>query len=539
VFFFADQLPRDRDQIAGVLLDVMGSPDVRQIDGLGGATSQTSKVAIISRSDRPDTDVDYLFAQVDVARPIVDWGGTCGNLSAAVGAFAVDAGLVRPPEPNGEVSVRIHLVNTGKRIVDRLSVVDGRAALEGDVAIPGVPGRGAPIDVTFIEPGGSQGKGLLPTGRAVDVVEVDGREVEVSLVDAGVPVVFVDMSAVGMPPDVLPAAVDADDALRGRLERVRGEAAVWLGLVPEWSAASSGTPGIPKVCAVGAPRPYTTSEGRRVDGGDFDLAARIMSMQRAHQSFSVTGAIATAAASAIPGTVVERVLASSDPPEGAVRIGQPYGVMTVRPVVGLTPEGPVVESVALQRTARHILDGEVWVRRDRLRQWIVAGGSPIGTERTSDVFDRARATARSCSAPLKQYGATRAFRGRVRTVVCFEDNLNVKRLLESRSDGEVLVIDAGGSLRTAMLGERLAAEAAANGWAGIIVNGAVRNLDSLRAIPLGIKALGASPAPSAKSGLGSVDATVTFGGVVFSPGDMVYSDDDGIVVVAGRDTVMT
>src|SRR5437868_6315660 len=189
VFFKDSVLPTERPVVDRILLDVFGSPDVRQIDGLGGATSQTSKTMIVGPSRRPDADVDYTFAQVSVTQPVVDWGGNCGNLSAAVGPYAVDAGLV---EAEGElVSLRLFNTNTQKTIVSHVPVVDRRAAVSGDYAIPGVPGTGARVVLDFLDPAGSVTGSLLPTGRTRDEVRVgDGRTFSVSVVDAANPVVF-------------------------------------------------------------------------------------------------------------------------------------------------------------------------------------------------------------------------------------------------------------------------------------------------------------------------------------------------------------
>ncbi len=384
VFFRGGDLPSERRAIEPILLDVFGSPDVRQINGLGGATSQTSKAAIIGPPSRPDADVDYTFAQVSVTAPLVDWGGNCGNISSAVGPFAIDAGLVSVREP--ETVVRIHNTNTGKIIVARVPVAGGRAIVEGDYAIPGVPGTGARIDLDFLDPTGSLADRALPTGRARDTLELSGgRRMEVSLVDAGNPVVFLRASDLGFDGTELPAAIEAATGATTILEEARSIAAVWLGLVSQPSLATARTPGLPKVGFVAPPSAYVTSTGSRVEADAADVAGRLMSMQTAHRSYMVTGAIATAAAALIPGTLVHEAARAAERRPGAdvVRIAHPYGVMDTRVSVdaatstrssaearnghdgrdGDDGAQPHIGGIAVGRTARHILDGAVFVPR--------------------------------------------------------------------------------------------------------------------------------------------------------------------------------
>lgn len=381
VFFRAEELPAERGAIEPILLDVFGSPDVRQINGLGGATSQTSKAAIIGPPSRPDADIDYTFGQVSVTAPLVDWGGNCGNISSAVGPYAIDAGLVPAAEP--ETVVRIHNTNTGKIIVARVPVADGRAISEGDFQIPGVPGTGARIELDFQDPAGSLAGRALPTGRARDEIELpDGRRIAVSLVDAGNPVLFLRAADLGFDGTESPASIEAAAHATATLEQARSVAAVWLGLVPDASLATARTPGLPKVGFVAPPAPYTTTSGTRVEADAFDVAGRLMSMQTAHRSYMVTGAIATAAAACIPGTLVQEAARPADrrPDPRVVRIANPYGVMEARVDVepeGAAPSGPEpriprIRGVAVGRTARHILDGQVWVPRRLLGEGVSA-----------------------------------------------------------------------------------------------------------------------------------------------------------------------
>jgi 2-methylaconitate cis-trans-isomerase PrpF len=360
VFFLREDLPQDRKAIEPILLDVFGSPDIRQINGLGGATSQTSKAAIIGPPSRQDADVDYTFAQVSVTEALVDWGGNCGNLSAAVGPFALDQHLVVGGD--GIATVRVHNTNTGKLIIARVPVQDGRAKVAGDYAIPGVPGTGARIDLEFVDPAGSCGRGLLPTRHAVDeAVLADGRRIRVSVVDAANPVAFVLAADLGMRGTELPGEIEQRTEVTRALEEVRGIAAEWLGIVGDRRDATAVSPGLPKVGMVAPPRGYRTTLGNTVSAGEMDLCGRLMSMQTAHRSYMVTGAICTAAAAVVDGTVVREVMAGGLRDGGQVRIAHPYGVMDVTVRADVRGGAPVIRSITVGRTARHILDGEVWL----------------------------------------------------------------------------------------------------------------------------------------------------------------------------------
>jgi methylitaconate Delta-isomerase len=360
VFFQPEDLPATTTEADAILLNVLGSPDLRQLNGLGGATSTTSKVAIVGPPSRPDADVDYTFAQVSVGTALVDRGGNCGNISAAVGPFAIDQGLVKAVE--GVTTVRVHNTNTGKLINARVPVRAGRALVEGDYAIPGVPGTGARIDLEFADPSGSSTGNLLPTGSPVDKVRLaDGRELRVSVVDAANPVVFVLAEELGMLGTEPPAAVEARADVTAALEEVRGIVAEWLGIVPDRGVATAMSPGLPKVGMVAPPADYQAWSGGLVAEGTMDLCGRLMSMQTAHRAYMVTGAICTAAAAFVEGSLVNEVTRPSRPAPGTIRIGHPAGVMDaeVRAEAG-TPT-PRILGVSVGRTARHILDGEVHV----------------------------------------------------------------------------------------------------------------------------------------------------------------------------------
>jgi 2-methylaconitate cis-trans-isomerase PrpF len=364
VFFLASDLPAERSAIEPILLNVFGSPDTRQIDGVGGATSLTSKAAIIGPPSRADADVDYTFAQVSVTDPLVDWGGNCGNISTAVGPFAIDQGLVPASEP--VTVVRVHNTNTSKIITEHVPVRGGRAALDGDYAVPGVPGTGARILLEFGSPAGAITGKLLPTDRPRDRIELeDGRVIEVSIVDAANPVVFVAATSIGLVGTELPVEIEGATAVTADLESIRSTAAEWLGLTADRRDAARTTPGLPKVSFVAPPHAWVTTGGVEIPASAVDLTARMMSMQTAHRSYAVTGAIATAAAAFVEGTVVHEAVRpiGERPAAETVRIGHPAGVIDAV-VNGEGPApGPSIRGVAIGRTARHILDGTVWIPR--------------------------------------------------------------------------------------------------------------------------------------------------------------------------------
>ena len=355
-FFHADDLPADPTLRERVILAVYGSPDVRQIDGLGGADPLTSKVAIIARSDRPDADVEFTFGQVRITEAVVDFTGNCGNMSAGIAPFAIDEGLVEAVEP--ETKVRIYLSNTDSVITARVNVRDGLALVEGDAEIPGVPGTGSSIMIDFGEGSSVLGRGLLPTGTPLETLATPAGDVQVSIVDAGNPVVFVRPEVVGLKGTELPD--DLTEEVLGRLEDIRAAGAVRLGLVDEPQRAAMVTPTIPKLYMVSSPAAYTDLRGRAVASSEIDLTGRGLSMQRPHRAYAGTVGVCTAAAAGTPGTLVADVV--GDRAEGRpLRIGHPGGVMLVEGTVDIGPDGPALTSAAIERTARRIMNGTVYV----------------------------------------------------------------------------------------------------------------------------------------------------------------------------------
>lgn len=360
VYLLEKDLPANRQQWDKLLLRLMGSPDKKQIDGLGGAQSVTSKVAILKRSHREDADVDYTFAQVSVDKAVVSYGGNCGNISSGVGPFAIEKGLVEAKD--GVTTVRIYNTNTQKLIVEDVPTPGGHVEYDGDFAIAGVPGTAAPLKLRFVEPAGTLGRGLLPTGNAVDVLEVPGLgKLEISLVDAANPLVFVRAKDLGLTGTELPDAINGDPKLLALLETIRGMAAVKLGLVDTPEKAAWVTPGIPKMTIVAQAQSYTTSSGEKVEADQVDLVARMMSMQKTHPSYAMTGAMCTAAASVVPGSLVQQVLRPGCDLEN-IRIGHPSGVLPCGVEYKKQPEAPAIQSTFGYRTANLLLEGLARIR---------------------------------------------------------------------------------------------------------------------------------------------------------------------------------
>lgn len=363
-FLRADDVPSDPELRQRLIAAIYGSPDPRQIDGLGGADPLTSKVAIVGPSTRPDADVDFTFGQVRINEPHVDFDGNCGNMSAGVGPFAIDEGIVPAVEPI--TRVRIHLLNTAQILVEDVPVRDGRALVEGDAEVPGVPGRGAPISIDLGDTGGTLGRGVLPTGTPAETLTLsDGSRVRATLIDAGNPVVLVDAAAVGARFGRDSGAPTAE--LLERLEAIRGAAAVRFGLIERSEDARSRTPAVPKVYWVGPATKYTTAEGRIVRTSEMSFAAAGLSMGKPHKAYAVTAAVATAVAALVPGSLAHAVCDPASASTGTVRIGHPSGVMVIEAKVRVGADSvPVISRLAVQRTARRIMDGFVYVPRSTL-----------------------------------------------------------------------------------------------------------------------------------------------------------------------------
>lgn len=371
VFFLENSLPAPGPERDRVLLRVFGSPDMRQIDGLGGANSLTSKVAIIGVSAREDADVDYTFGQVSFAAPVIDWKGNCGNISSAVGLYAVAMNLVKPVEPY--TCVRIYNTNTDKMIRAMVPVKHGSPVEEGDYAIDGVPGTGAKITLNFVSPAGSVTGKLLPTGKAAETVDLGEKGCfTVSMVDAGNPVVFLKAEELGLKGTELPLEVEGMPETLRVIEEIRSVMAERSGIVKDRGEATAKSPAIPKIGFVSTSQDYLNPDGKLIRAEQTDLTARLCSMQKMHRAYMVTGGVATGAAAKIEGSVVWQAVRPEAREKSILNIGHPYGVMDVEVKTGHGQtegyDGDYIESVGVGRTARMILEGRAYVPRDLLAE---------------------------------------------------------------------------------------------------------------------------------------------------------------------------
>lgn len=362
VVFNRQDLPADPAHWDPIFLSVMGSPDPngRQLDGMGGELSSLSKVCVVGPPSRPDADIDYTFGQVSVKGVAVDYSGNCGNMSSAMGPFAVTEGLVKAPA-NGEAVVRIHNTNTGKIIVARFPMIDGEVETEGEMAIDGVGGQGAPVRLEFIDPGGTRTGRLLPTGRPCDQLDVGGLgSVEASMIDAANPCVFVEAATLGKDGSEMPEALESDPVFLGRMEAIRCAASVAMGLAPDLAKAAQ-IPSVPKVAMIASPRQMTTLSGRRLEPSDMSLGVRMISIGQPHRAVPITGATCLAIAVRVAGSLPNRLARAGD---GPITIAHPSGTTVVDAAVE-HPDVPAKARAihgAVYRTARRLFDGSVFYR---------------------------------------------------------------------------------------------------------------------------------------------------------------------------------
>ncbi len=363
VMFRAQDLPTKRADWDEIFLQAMGSPDPngRQLDGMGGGISSLSKVCVVGPSSRADADVDYTFAQIAVDRRDVDYTANCGNMSSAIGPFAIDQGLV-PVPADGETVVRIHNTNTSKIIHARFHVADGEPVIEGDLGIDGVAGTAAPIRLEFREPGGARTGKLLPSGKAKDILDVPGvGSVEISMVDAANPCAFVLAKSVGKIGNESPDELEADDVFMTRMEALRCAASIAMGIGADVTHAGK-LMSIPKIAMLSRPDSTRTLSGTVLGRDDYDICIRMLSVGRPHRAVPVTGSTCLAVASRLPGTLAYDIVgpASGKP----VRIAHPSGVIVVDASVTKDPRAgaPHAEYGAVFRTARKLFSGMVHYR---------------------------------------------------------------------------------------------------------------------------------------------------------------------------------
>ncbi len=369
VFFRLQDLP-EACQFPGaardaLLLRVIGSPDPygKQIDGMGGATSSTSKAVILSRSSREGHDVDYLFGQVAIDKAFVDWTGNCGNLSAAVGSFAISSGMVDPARipTDGVCTVRIWQANIGKTIIAHVPVSGGAVQETGDFMLDGVTFPAAEVQLEFIDPAAEEegaGGSMFPTGQLVDELEVPGvGTFKATMINAGIPTIFLNAADIGYTGTELQEAINGDAAALARFETIRAHGAVRMGLIKHIAEASK-FQHTPKVAFVAGPSDYVSSSGKQVEAGAIDLHVRALSMGKLHHAMMGTAAVAIGTAAAIPGTLVN--LAAGGGARTAVRFGHPSGTLRVGAEANLVDGEWKVKKAIMSRSARVLMEG--WVR---------------------------------------------------------------------------------------------------------------------------------------------------------------------------------
>lgn len=370
VFFNLNDLPVEA-QVAGaardqLLLRVIGSPDPygKQIDGMGGATSSTSKTVILAKSQQPEHDVDYLFGQVSIDQPFIDWSGNCGNLTAAVGAFAIRQGLIDPERipDNGHCTVRIWQKNIQKTIIAHVPITHGVVQETGDFELDGVTFPAAEVQIEFLDPAedGEDGGAMFPTGQVVDDLEVPGvGTFKATFINAGIPTIFLNAAELGYTGTELQDQINNDVAALARFETIRAHGAVKMGLIKDISEAAS-RQHTPKIAFVAPPQPYQASSGKTVELADIDLLVRALSMGKLHHAMMGTAAVAIGTAAAVPGTLVHT--AAGAIPREAVRFGHPSGTLRVGAEAVQDTSGQwQVKKVIMSRSARVLMEGFVYV----------------------------------------------------------------------------------------------------------------------------------------------------------------------------------
>ena len=374
MFFRLQDLPKAA-RVAGpardaLLLRVIGSPDpyTKQIDGMGGATSSTSKTVILSKSSQTDHDVDYLFGQVAIDKPFVDWSGNCGNLTAAVGAFAISNGLIdstRIPL-NGICTVRIWQANISKTIIAHVPITNGEVQETGDFELDGVTFPAAEVQIEFINPADDDGEGgssMFPTGNVVDVLEVPGiGSFNATMINAGIPTIFINAEDLGYTGTELQDDINSDNAALAKFETIRAYGALRMGLINHIDEAAA-RQHTPKVAFVAKPQTYVSSSGKTVNVSDIDLLVRALSMGKLHHAMMGTAAVAIGTAAAIPGTLVNLAagIGRTNEKTDAVRFGHPSGTLRVGAEASMVDGEWTVVKAIMSRSARVLMDGFVRV----------------------------------------------------------------------------------------------------------------------------------------------------------------------------------
>ena len=360
--FLKEDLPA-RDEWDDIFVQVMGSPDPKQIDGMGGCVSSNNKIVVVNKSERPGVDVDYIVGQSIVGQAKIDYKSNCGNMTAATAPFAVEMGLVENlTEP--ETIVHMFNLNTNKYIDVSVPVKDGQFDNDGTCSIAGVDGTAGELKVNFLNPAGSKTGKLFPTGKVKETLELPDGTIEATILDVSNPIVLVRAEDIGLKGTELPGAVDSS-AAAAKLEAIRGAACVKMGFAKDLKDATDNSPAVPKVGFVTPPQTFTDISGKTVDASEMDVCARVISVFKCHKACPLTSASSIAVAGMVPGTIVNEVVRMEDGQQ-TVRIGHPSGVMTMYPYMDDPTKEDInaiqVSGVAVQRTARRIMDGTVYIR---------------------------------------------------------------------------------------------------------------------------------------------------------------------------------
>ena len=377
IVFHARDLPADRAEWDDIFLAAIGSPDAygRQLDGMGGGVSSVSKVCVVGPSSRPDADIDYTFAQVQVKEAKVDYSANCGNMSSAMGPFAVDEGIVKVS--GNEALVRVHNTNTKKIINSRFAIDDGLSAVDGDLAIPGVSGSGSPVRLEFCEPGGAATGKLLPTGNVVDTLDVPGvGKIKASLVDAANACCFISAADLGLTGTEMPDAIEQDAALMEKLQNIRLAASVAMGITPNLEEAAK-KKAVPFVGFVSAPQDAPSLSGEPTRAADVDLTGRMLSNGQPHRALPLTCSLCMAVAARIDGSIVQQAARANADVAAPIRIAMPSGILTVASTVGKKDGTWHAEQGAFYRTQRRLFDGYVYVRASRVPGLVAKAGGKL------------------------------------------------------------------------------------------------------------------------------------------------------------------
>ena len=357
VFFKGQDLPTtNQEELNKIFLDIIGSPDPngRQLNGMGGGVSSLSKCVIVSPSKREGIDVDYTFIQIAIDQPVADWSNNCGNLSSAVGPFAVNEGLVKVKD--GEVTIKIYQVNTEKIIHSTFNVKNGFANPDGDYKIAGVSGSGSKIRLDYLEPGGSGTGKLLPTGNVIDAVEVDGKKIDISIVDAATPLVYIKSDDIGLKCTENPDELDANTGAMKIVQTIRNKAAVMIGLAKNENEVPLGTP---RIGIVSEPRDYVALDKSKISKDSYDICTRMFSMGKAHKAIMGTAGVNIGVACAIEGTL-PFLVKRKDSNLLETKVGNPSGIITAGAVVDKQDNLFNAKSAVMYRTARPLMTGKVF-----------------------------------------------------------------------------------------------------------------------------------------------------------------------------------